>query len=367
MTRFSGTMRWFAVTILAFVWALGSGCGWIADKDRIKVAKIGDQYITRGDLFRVLREMSDEERPDVRTRSDLNRVLREHIDESIRNPLGEQLQREKKINVTREQAKQQFFAMHPEENFQLLFTTDNPEAFGMSRAEWEGALAEAELEIDRVEIELRGQSAVAYRAAEAVKNKTLVVSDEELQQEYDVRKAELNKPEQIHFLAIRFKTSEPDAESQAAEVRKRLDAGENFDTLVREYLAKSKDYILDSDIRNDPNMPKFANFWLTASGGKPGDILGPVFMPAYDLMGRPAEGKTRVIPMPDAYLVFKILEREAPRTLTFDEAKPYLVPGILIAKMTQMLRDENGVEIYYEKLPDPSIFSQSEGDPIRGE
>ena len=73
--------------------ALAMGCGMIADKDRIKVAKINDRYITRGDLYKVIREMPDAER-DIRTKGDMLRVLNRHIDELIKLPLSQEVERE---------------------------------------------------------------------------------------------------------------------------------------------------------------------------------------------------------------------------------------------------------------------------------
>jgi arsenate reductase-like glutaredoxin family protein len=39
----------------------------MTDKDRIRVAKVGERYITRGDLFKIIREMPDNVRPMIRT------------------------------------------------------------------------------------------------------------------------------------------------------------------------------------------------------------------------------------------------------------------------------------------------------------
>jgi len=115
-----------------------SGCGLIADKDRIRVAKLGEQYITRGDLFKVLRDMSDEERPNIETKGDLIRVLRNTIDGRIRKRLADELEQKLgKPLVAREQAQQRFFALHPEENYQLLFTQVDPKVLDMTEAEWQ--------------------------------------------------------------------------------------------------------------------------------------------------------------------------------------------------------------------------------------
>jgi len=346
---------------------LGAGCGWIADKDRIKVAKLREEYITRGDLYRVLWEMPDDERPHIQTKGDFVRALKSYVYNEIKKTLGAELVEQGIRLVTREQAMQRFFAQHAEENYQLLFTIDDPQVLGMTRAEWDAAKAEAELAIDRIEQQMLGDAALAHHAINAFKEGRLTVADDEYQREYDLRKDELKTRERVRFLAIRFKTGEPGAEAGAADVRRRLDSGEGFDALVDEFLLKDKGYILDSDIENNPKSSKFTGFWMHTSGCQPGDIIGPVFLPAYELTRRAEDGRLVAMTMPNAYLVFKVLEHAPERTLTLEEAKPALASPLFIAKMMQRLRDENGLEIYYEKLPDPSMYAQRGGDPIMGQ
>ncbi|HOZ46120.1 MAG TPA: peptidylprolyl isomerase [Candidatus Hydrogenedentes bacterium] len=350
---------------MALLVLCGTGCGWIADKDRIRIAKVDDRYVTRGDLYQMLRDMPDEDRPQIGTKGDLVRVVREHVDSLIKIPLGEQLEAEGTIKVPREKAMQQFFAMHPEENYQLLFSEADPASFGMSPTQWKLARDEAEMAIDRIEARIRGDAAVMYLAVTAAKNQELDISDEEYEGEYKLRADALKTFERMHFMGIRFPSSDPNAAAEAADVRKRIDAGERFETVADEYLAKGKDYILNSDIQNDPSAPGFRGFWISASGAEPGDILGPIFMPAS--VGTSTSDSTKVMSMPDAYVVFQVLERWPERQLTLEEAKPVLAPVILVAKMMKRLREEHGVELYYDKLPDPGMFARREGgDPISG-
>src|SRR6056297_564145 len=53
-----------ALTLAAL--ATAAGCGSIADKDRIRVARLDDTYITRGDLKELISDMPDKERPNIR-------------------------------------------------------------------------------------------------------------------------------------------------------------------------------------------------------------------------------------------------------------------------------------------------------------
>ena len=109
------------IFLLSFITTLFvvSGCGQITDKDRIRIAKIGDRYITRGDLYKIIRDMPDTERPLIRTQSDLLRVLNTHIDSRIKLPLGKKLAAEGKVSVDREQARERVFVESGDEEEQL--------------------------------------------------------------------------------------------------------------------------------------------------------------------------------------------------------------------------------------------------------
>jgi len=343
-----------------------SGCGFIADKDLIKIAKIGDHFITRGELAKVIHDMPDDERPsNIRNKGDLLRALNDYIDELIRIPIAESMAEQLEKMVPREAAMQRYFKEHPDDNYASLYATEDAESAGMSPEALKAQKAQIDEGIDRTLTKMRGEAAVALKAMESIKKGTLTISDEEYQQEYGFRKNDLKKLEWMRFRAIRFRAETANSEAEAAAVRKRLDAGEPFDKLFEEYASKDKELILTSEIENNPGLAKFQQFWLNASGSKKGDIIGPVFLPEYQIMSNPdAQGKARVQNMPAAYLVIEVLDQRPETTLTLEEAKPRLAPFVLLAKMMAQLRQENGVEIYEDKLPDPSIYTDRTDEPF---
>jgi len=357
--------------LLAVTLLVAPGCGFIADKDLIKVAKFKDRFITRGELAKVIRDTPDDERPIIRNKGDLLRVLNDYIDNLIKTPLGEEIEQQfqslgKKL-VPREAAMQRYFQEHSEDNYAAMYTAENPELIGMSKIQLDAVKQQIDVGIDRLLEKMRGEGAVAVRAMEAVKKGTLTVTDEEYQQEYALRKDELKKLEWMRFWAIRLPADMPNSEVEAANVRKRLDAGESFDKLMEEYSAKNPNLVLSSEIENNPSLSKFQQFWLNASGSSKGEIIGPVFLPQYQIMSSPdAKGKAAVRDMPAAYLVLQVLDVRPETTLTLDEAKPKLAPSILISKMMSVLRQEDGVEIYEDKLPDPTMFSDRTGELFGG-
>ncbi len=342
------------------------GCGWIADKDRIQIAEFMGEPITRGNLFEMLRNMPDDERPHIKTKGDMLRVVNRYLDRKVKSAVAEKLAAQGKVLVPRERAVQRFIAMHPGENYELLFKVEDPSVLGMTEGEWEIVKSEAEVEIDRIHEEMKGDAAVAYLALEALRQQQLEITEEEYEQEYALRKDELTKPEQIRFRAIRFKTAEGDAEAKAAEVRRRLDEGEDFDAIVEEFRKKDKDNVVELEMRNDATAARYNSFWMNASGCEQGNIVGPVYMPAHELVGvNSVRGKPDVRKVPECYMVFKVLEHSPARPLTLEEAKLQLTSPLLVAKMMDKLRDEYGVRVYEDKLPDPTLLGPVSGGPVR--
>lgn len=343
------------------------GCGYIADKDRIVIAKINDEYITRGDLFRIIREMPDEERPSIKNKGDLLRVLDNYIDERIKTPLGDQVAQELEAQgkqlVTRDMAKTRYFAKRQQQDekyqgekvdYAAIYDLKNPEALDMTQIELDAIKTELDLGIDKEFDLLKGEAAIAYRATQAMQDGSVKIEDAEYEQEYRLRKEELKKLEWIRFKAIRIPADVPGAETEAAAIRERLDRGELLDSLMDEYRAKNPIFVIESEIENNPALERFRGFWLTASGSKRGDILGPVFLPEYQAMAE-VQGKTTVRNMPAAYLVLEILEYRPESTLSLEDAKPIIAPAIAVTKMMKLLRQQNGVEIYQDKMPEPSL------------
>ena len=363
MLKVSGRLCLRAVAVLVAVLVVCcAGCGYIADKDRIKIGKLKDRFITRGDLAKYIRDMPDDERPIIRNRGDLLRVLNQYIDEQIKVPLAEeiaqQLESQGKILVARQVAQQKYFQQHSEDNYAEMYFAKSPEAVGITQVELDGKKQQIDVAIDQLWEKLKGDSAVAYRALEMFKQGTLTISDAEYEQEYRLRKDDLKKLEWIRFWAFSFPADMPNSEAAAAAVRKRLDAGETFDALMQEYAVKMPQFVQPAaEIENNPSLSKFQSFWNAASGSQKGDILGPVFLPEFQIMAASdPQGQKRVKDMPAVYMILQVLDHQPETTMTLDEAKKTIGPNILIAKTMEQLRQENGVEIYNKSLEDPAMF-----------
>lgn len=353
-------LRWaIAAACMAFC-GMQLGCGRIADPSRIKVAKVGDEVITVGDFGTLLRSMGDAERPNIKTKGDLIRAIQSYVDDKVKAKAAADLGAEGKLSVSRKEAEDFVRAQQP----QLYETTPEMKAKGLA---WEDVppeqLAqrdqEREYAVEMAQRKLSAERAVVYRAQEGFKNGTLTIGEEEFKSEYELRKDELGVLERIRFSGIQFPVFMPDAETLAGEVRSRVATGENFYAVAAEYKAKNPLHVAEAEIENNPSLAKFGAFWNAVSECQVGDVVGPVYMPAYSRTGRDANGRPMSQEMPEAFLVIKILDHWPERERTLEEAKPLLAQDILILKTMDRLRTEYGAVVYEENIPDPAIFDQT--------
>ncbi|MCK5862120.1 MAG: peptidyl-prolyl cis-trans isomerase [Candidatus Hydrogenedentes bacterium] len=362
--------------LLVLAMFLAVGCGQITDKDRIKVAKIGEKYITRGKLFKLIREMPDAKRPIIRNRSDLLRILNQHIDSRIKLPLGRKLAAAGKVKISRDHAREQFFLESGDEAKMLRnsWTMEVPPSgvvtplmkiYGLTPELLQFNKDNVDEGTDRVLEKMQGDKAVEYLAAAALKEGRITLDSAEIQREYKFMKEQLVSYEEITFIGIRFPSTLGDASAQAAKVLEEINGGIPFDDILKEYAEKGTQenigYIMQSDISNNPALEKFRGFWSAASGAEKGAIIGPVYLPAYQQVVEDKDGNTRAINMPDAYLILKVLDHRPEHVMSFEEAKSLAAAPLLKAKMMHLLRDEKGVEVYEDKLPEPS---QTQGPTV---
>ena len=81
-----------------------SSCFGIIDKDRRKIAMLNGKAITRGDFNKVLRDMSPETRPNIRTKGDVRSALQNYLDKEVRKKNAEDLVAATRITIPRQKA-----------------------------------------------------------------------------------------------------------------------------------------------------------------------------------------------------------------------------------------------------------------------
>lgn len=352
-----------------------TACGKIGDPETIKIARIDNEYITRGDLYKILREMDDRERPKISSRGDFLRVLNQQIDLRIKIPLGKKLAEEGKIQLDRNLAREQFFRMAGDEQDQLRAIWDIPipegdtvtplmQVYNLTPSTLRTMKEYIEQETDKIYERLLGDQAIAYLVGEDVKANKLNVTQEELEREYNLKKDSYHVYESIKFRGIFVPTSVPNSAKICSEYRSQIDAGKSFDDLVKEILLQKESIVIapeikniiisESEIENNPNSARFRGFWSVAENVEEGTILGPIYMPEFQSMAQDEKGNVKTQVMPDSYVVLKVLEHRPERTPTIDEIKHLLVAPILIGKKMEELRKLHNVEIYEKNLPEPS-------------
>lgn len=354
--------------LVAAAGCLGAGCGYIADKDRIVVAELDGRRISRGELYQIIREMPDNERPEIRNRGDLLRVLNSYVDEQIKIPLGKELNQkldEAYRQALRAQAREEVFRLNEDYNFRAIYAMAIP-ADGQATPAMQDMNITArgmqnmkdliENNTDIVYEKMLGNFAVEARGLQALRDGQLAIPEEDVKREYDLRKGEFMSYEWMKFRGIRF-MSTPEGIAECAQVRQRIEQGEPFDALFTEYAAKDTRFVVESEIENNPALEKFRGFWENSSGAEPGAIIGPVYLPSYTQSIEETSGKITNVQMPDTYLVLQVVERRPPRPMSLDEARPTLVMPLATARMMEQLREEHGVIIYENMLPDISAFS----------
>jgi len=367
---FKANARWkFIVHSITATCLLGGamGCGLLADTDRIVVAEMDGKNITRGKLFNIIYDMPDDERPRIQSRQDYLRVLNDYIDREIKIPLGQQLADEGKIEIPRDLAREMYFQSigdeqeqqtqrhmwtipvpKPGEESDLMRVYDlTPEAIQFKKDVIDQGT-------DKFMEKMLGDQAVAFLAMEAYQAGELKLDDEILRLEYEMAKDNYQTLEQLTILGLQFPADKAGASAEAAKVRERLRAGEDFDTVFNEYISRDIRLGVESVIENNPDLDRFKGFWLEASGAEVGEIRGPVFMPSYTRMKQNEQGQVEQAVVPECYLVFKVLEHKPATVKPFEEAVSQIAPTVAYTEMMERLREEHGVVIYQDKLPNPS-------------
>ena len=346
--------RRLVVLLSVFALAWTTGCGYIADKDRIRIATMDGKPITRGDLNKILHDMAPDARPTIRTRGDLLKALQNSIDSRLKRSLADSLKEQGKIHVPRELAERFCLVKHPEQYGMMT----NPEDYNLTQRDLDFMKQERELGVDEELKALEDEQAVMFRIDEAMKSGLIQITDEEFQREYETRKGDLKHYEKVSFRGVYLPSASPEASAAAAAIVRRLNMGESVDDVAKAYASAQAD-ILEATLENDPKNRKFAGFWQQAAETQPGAVVGPVVIQGWERGRLDAQGQRVMERIPDSLLVAQIVDEVPEKQKTLEESKPDLTPLILYAKVMDQLRKEHGVSIFEDKLPDPSMYDTS--------
>lgn len=326
-------------------------CGYIYNKDRIRIATLNGKPITRGDFDKVIRDMAPDQRPMIRTKGDVRRALENYLDEQVRNINADRLLAQNKIHVPRELAENLYRYQHPEAFIEI----SNPEDYNLNQRDLEYMKEEREIKIDELLKKLQAEAGIQYRIEQAMKEGLMSISDEEYQREYELRATTLKHFERIAFTGLLIPGESSEARSAGIAAKQKLAAGVAPEDLAAEFASLGAQ-VLESELENDPQKVKYKSFWEQAEGRNVGEVIGPMYIQGWVAVETDAIGRSTQKPYPDGILVAVVTGRtdESPKSL--EESKPDLQYNILYTKIMDQLRSENGVQIFEDKLPDPGMY-----------
>jgi hypothetical protein len=331
--------------------------GRLADKDQYIIADYQEEVIRRADVTEWLMAMPDERRPLIQTQEDYLNALNTMINDRIKADLAKRLKKENKIEVSRDEARKIYFEKHPE--LMNVYKIVDPTQLDFSAQQLKAMKAEVEFGIDDEMDLLFAEEAHRFYTKESANNGTITVTQEEVDAEYQLQRSDLMTYELVSFDAMVFNQM-----GQAAATRQRIQNGESFGQLFEQVLNKTPQLAIGRSFENNPNQEQFRRFWLSVSGCKKGDILGPLPLPEHDVLGRTADGRTAAQKFPPSIVVLEVVDRQDPREKTVEEAGIELTVHLLLTKSMDTLRQEYGVVIYKDKLPRPEGYGNQFKDSM---
>ncbi len=311
-------LRLFSLLVFLLGGAVGA-CGLITDESRVKVARIGDEAITRGDLDSYIQQLPIEERYKTKSKQAKLQKLQQMV---ARNILLKEVDK-RGIQATDEEV---------DREMQRRGIQDiNPEALGDY-----GPVDGAGHDHGHAMPNQRENIAIEIRLAKLQQQAIppgLKVSDEEIAEVYEASKASFVEPESV---LMRFVTCASMEEAQ--KILERTRAGEDFAEIVRKSAAETEGKAGEGAMALAEVGPQELNDAIRAA--EPGDMLGPV--------GRGAE-----------FDIVQLIERRAPREMPLNEVRNWIGQRLLFEKAQQAqvkffadLRESYGVEIFPDNLPE---------------
>ncbi len=337
------------------------GCGMLTDKDRMVIAEIDGEEMRRSDLRKLLRDMTDEERPIIQKHADLLRALNLHLDTQVKSMLSKTLRAEGKLDIPRDVGEKIYFQKKPE--FKNIRNMGKSAEMDLTEGQIVSMEAQIEFGIDDEMELLYREAAVQYRVQELVASGAAKVSEEEFAAEYERRKDSYKSFEYIDFIALRF-PNQKGAQQEAIKARQRMLDGESFDAVLESYLRVNQQFGMRSAFENNPSKQLFAQFWHNVTGCKKEDILGPLYLPAHDQMRQGANGQVETVKAPAFWIVLQVEEHRPPQQKTLEEAKQDMFMDLLAVQVMKGLREEHGVVVYADALWRPEGYGDQFKDSM---
>ena len=338
-----------------------SGCGMLTDQDRKVVAEVHGEEITRADIRKLLRDMTDEERPIIQTQEDLLNTVNKHLNSVVLSDIANQLRSEGKIELSRDLGKEAYLKKFPE--FRGLETLVESGTSEFTQGQIEAMKAQVAFGVDDEMEKLYQEAALTYTVKEYIKANKPKIPEEDFAAEYERVKESYKTYEYIAFTALRI-PNQKGAQEECIKARQRILDGESFDAILSEYLAIDRQFGMRSAFENNPSKTQFTQFWHKVTGCKVGDIIGPLYLPSHDQVRKRPDGSYENFEAPASWLVLEVEEHRDPTQKTLEEAKPDMAMSLLRQQVLDSLRDDHGVKVYPEALWRPEGYGDQFKDSM---
>lgn len=329
-----------AVVLLVLIISFGafaSGCSLIEKSqeaiNKQKVAKVGGEYITRGELDKefapVIEQFKAQYGENYLTSDDGKSMVESQKTEYLNMMVENRLlaQKAKELNL---------FKDENEINEEVKKNIDDLlKQYSMTEEDFNKQLEEAKMTREDFEKSIKEQYVIPKKVYDYVV-KDITVGDDEMQKYYDENKATLtespNKMEVSHIVV--------NTEEEAKEIKTRLDNGEDFAALAKEKstepAAKETGGSLGEVLYNDPNYdPTFVKAAMELKEGQISDPVSTQF----------------------GYHIIKVTKKTEYPQLTFEQAKDKIKDQLLSEKKDTKYsdtlkewKDKAGIKIYEDKI-----------------
>ncbi|MCK5557492.1 MAG: SurA N-terminal domain-containing protein, partial [Candidatus Hydrogenedentes bacterium] len=201
--------------MLLLLYGAVGGCGFITDEGRIKIAQIGDEAITRADLYTHIQQFPIEQRYKAKSKDAKLQILLKLVETKL---LLKEADR-RSVQVTDDEIENEMKRRGVQD-----ISPGVLEDYGPVEGEGHDHEQERQSQHEQIAMELR----LAKMQRQAIPP-GLTVSDEEVEQFYEANKERFVLPESVR---IRFVTCPTIEEAQ--KILDRTRAGEDFAGIVRE-------------------------------------------------------------------------------------------------------------------------------------
>lgn len=355
-----------------------TGCGVVADPERMVIATIGDREITRRDFARVLRQLPPQDKPIIASHADMVEAVQDYVDRGVLLLEADRLAAQGIIAVPDQAAENYYFRQNPEivdvreVTDPTLFMVDAEGLAAMQQAVQDG--------IEMARRELLAEQALTYLVQDALATGEIPITEAEYEAAFQARREQLKDFERVWVRGMLFPIlPETDGLVQrvVADARRKIDQGLSMDEVMGQYLLEGArpdspvpshermGLPLETDIPNDPRLPQYRGFWDDIGTAEAGEIVGPVnvqpttrFVPGPD--GRPVRDT-----VPPSIMLVELVRHEAERPLSLTEARGQLAPMVMEEKVMDRLRAQHNGRIIEANLPAPETFADGQRSIMR--